>query len=559
MDPENIPGVNNQCPYSSLWVLDKALQHSQEPSVLTAPKSADCALDGKSWLTARGNRGAVEGVHDWSFELLHRSHAPFALGVVVGGELCTHDVLGGPCVVSADMKAVKAPSSKRANRDASSAGVLSPPRVSSSLPPTSPASSNWSEMRTSAPAERRGRFLLNRRRGRNRSDSDDDDRERDREVDDSRSRVQVAPTRSPTRSTVSAAVAFQRLLRAAAPVFVPANPQPTAPENDLNVDLDEILATFLSSNNSDMTHIFQQTTLPTSFLSLDTIPFAQETPVETDAVLDLRPPEPGPSDIAMAALFVDGVAQMEQSALEARIYERYTLSSSSAAEFNTATEGPSSSTSTSSVSTAVPTCKSVIENCIGEIKVDSAHGDKTDITHSRSNYGDGMLAMAWHSDGSLWVNGLKLAEGFGSKFLPLDRMSSISIRVNRTERTVTYFVNGVYVGIAFGPEGTDAAVHYALPTVVTANGSGSGCTSHGHAWGRNIVYPAGSISLPAAKDMPTSALHSIKLKSSGKPSLCSPTNVMALDQSGHFDRIFMIIGVRSHLVSSDSLCVWLTG
>ena len=515
VDPENIPGVNNQCPYSSLWVLDKALQHSQEPSILTSPKSADCALDGKSWLTARGNRGAVEGVHDWSFELLHRSHAPFALGVVVGGEPCTHDVLGGPCAVSADMKAVKAPSSRRAQRDASSAGVLSPPRVSSSLPPTSPASSNLSEMRTSAPAERRGRFLLNRRRGRNRSDSDDDDRERDRdrEGDDSRSRVQVAPTRSPTRSTVSAAVAFQRLLRAAAPVFVPANPQRTAPENDLNVDLDEILATFLSSNNSDMTNIFQQTSLPTSFLSLDAIPFAQETPVETDAVLDLRPPES--SDLAMAALFVDGVAQMEESALAARIYERYTLSS--AAAFNTATEG--SCTSTPSVSTAVPTCKSVVENCVteGEIKVDSTHGNKTDVTHARSNYGDGMLAMAWHSDGSLWVNGLKLVEGFGSKFLPLDRMSSVSIRVNRTERTVTYFVNGVYVGIAFGPEGSDAAVHYALPTVVTTDGSG--CTSQGHAWGRNIVYPAGSISLPAAKDMPTSALHSIKLKSSGTPFL----------------------------------------
>ena len=224
MDPDNAPGVNNQCLYSSLWVLDKTLQHSLEPSVLTPPKSADCALDGKSWLTARANKGAAEGVHDWSFELLHRSHAPFALGVVVGGELCPHDVLGGPCVASVDAKAVKAPSSRRAHREASSAGVLSPPRASSSLPPTSPASSNWSEMRASAPAERRGRFLLNRRRGRNRSDSGDDDREREREREDSRSRVQVAPTRSPTRSTVSAAVAFQRLLRAAAPVFVSAYP-----------------------------------------------------------------------------------------------------------------------------------------------------------------------------------------------------------------------------------------------------------------------------------------------------------------------------------------------
>lgn len=474
--------------------------------MLTLAKNTDCALDGKSWLTARGNRGAAEGVHDWSFELLHRSHAPFALGVVVGGELCPHDVLGGPCVAPADARAAKGPSSRRAQGDASSSGVLSPPRASASLPPISPASSNWSEMRTSAPAERRGRFLLNRRRGRNRSDSGDDERERAR--DDSRSGMEAAPVRSPTRSTVSAAVAFQRLLRAAAPVFVPATPQRTVPENDLNVDLDEILATFLSSNNSDMTHIFQQTSLPTSFLSLDAIPFAQEIPIETDAVLDLRPPQS--SDLAMAALFVDGVAQMEQSALEARVYERCTLSSIAA--INASTVGPNSD---SSVSAAAHSDKSDVENGIttGEVKVDSSYGDRLDPTQERTNYEDGMLAMAWHSDGSLWVNGQKLAEGFGSNFLPLDRMSSISIRVNRTERTVTYFVNGVYVGIAFGPDGSDAAVQYALPAVVSTEGGG--CASQGHTWGRNIVYPAGSISLPTAKDMPTSALHSIKLKSSG--------------------------------------------
>jgi hypothetical protein len=478
--------------------------------VLTPAKNTDCALDGKSWLTARGNRGASEGVHDWSFELLHRSHAPFALGVVVGGELCPHDVLGGRCVAPEDARAAKGPSSKRAQRDTSSSGVLSPPRASASLPPTSPASSNWSELRASAPAERRGRFLLNRRRGRNRSDSGDDERERERERarDDSRSGLEAAPVRSPTRSTVSAAVAFQRLLRAAAPVFVPANPQRTVPENDLNVDLDEILATFLSSNNSDMTHIFQQTSLPTSFLSLDTIPFAQEISIETDAVLDLRPPQS--TDLAMAASFVDGVAQMEQSALEARVCERYTLSSTAA--INTSTVGPNSGPS---VSAAVHSDISVVENGItpGEVKVDSSYGDRSDPTQERTNYEDGMLAMAWHSDGTLWVNGQKLAEGFGSKFLPLDRMSSISIRVNRTERTVTYFVNGVYVGIAFGPDGSDAAVHYALPAVVSTEGGG--CASQVHTWGRNIVYPAGSISLPTAKDMPTSALHSIKLKSSG--------------------------------------------
>ena len=256
---------------------------------------------------------------------------------------------------------------------------------------------------------------------------------------------------------------------------------------------------------------------------MDAIPFAQETPIATDAVLDLRPPES--SNLAMAALFVDGVAQMEQSALEARVYERYSLTSIEA--FNTTTEGPILS-STSSARAAAHADKTVIEKCVsvGDVKIDSTYGDKSDPTHVRTTYADGMLAMAWHSDGSLWVNGQRLAEGFGSKFLPLDRMSSISIRVNRMERTVTYFVNGVYVGIAFGPDGSDAAVQYALPAVISKDSGG--CTSQGHAWGRNIVYPAGSISLPAAKDMPTSALHSIKLKSSGTLSLASSSYIIAL-------------------------------
>ena len=41
--------------------------------------------------------GAVDGVHDFTFEILQHSNAPYCIGTVVG-DLCTYDFLGGPCV-----------------------------------------------------------------------------------------------------------------------------------------------------------------------------------------------------------------------------------------------------------------------------------------------------------------------------------------------------------------------------------------------------------------------------------------------------------------------------
>lgn len=88
------------------------------------------------------------------------------------------------------------------------------------------------------------------------------------------------------------------------------------------------------------------------------------------------------------------------------------------------------------------------------------------------------MELAWYSDGTLWCNGCKVAESFGMTQLPIERLSIITIRVDCTERTLSYFVDGEFVGVAFGPSGSSAAADFALPS------QSQGLT----------IYPAASIS-----------------------------------------------------------------
>ena len=94
------------------------------------------------------------------------------------------------------------------------------------------------------------------------------------------------------------------------------------------------------------------------------------------------------------------------------------------------------------------------------------------------------LELAWTSDGSLWVNGLKKIDNFGAKFLPLERLATVTMRTDRFEQTVSYYVNGVFVGIAFGAEGTSAAV---TCDIAPANEKDP----------LNVMYPSASLSSTA--------------------------------------------------------------
>ena len=83
------------------WSEEDGLEvNPPDGSVLAPPGTKDkndkSAFDGQEWLSARGDRGADEGVHDWSFELLEKSRSPVAIGVATGHPY-RFDFLGGPC------------------------------------------------------------------------------------------------------------------------------------------------------------------------------------------------------------------------------------------------------------------------------------------------------------------------------------------------------------------------------------------------------------------------------------------------------------------------------
>ena len=120
-------------------------------------------------------------------------------------------------------------------------------------------------------------------------------------------------------------------------------------------------------------------------------------------------------------------------------------------------------------------------------------------------------ALSWCSDGSLWLNGKKRRDEFGVSFLPLNKLSIVSVRVNRFEQTVSYYVDGQFVGVAFGPSGSGAVVEFELPKQEL------GCTDTDL-----NVYPAASIS---------SVRQSIRLVASGSIGSVVVPYVLYLQQS----------------------------
>jgi hypothetical protein len=173
---------------------------------------------------------------------------------------------------------------------------------------------------------------------------------------------------------------------------------------------------------------------------------------------------------------------------------------------DTLDEDPSNTLSSSPISNhpllSTMEASEIIENADDNIK----EKIKTDINIQKkniirkSNYSyDGITAMAWYSDGSLWYNGSKVYDGFGKNFLPLEFMSAVTIRVDREECTLSYYVNGVFVGTAFGPSDSDAVVKIPLPILTDC-----------------IVYPAGSVSSSLSKSVKeTPKSQSLRIKPTG--------------------------------------------
>jgi hypothetical protein len=121
---------------------------------------------------------------------------------------------------------------------------------------------------------------------------------------------------------------------------------------------------------------------------------------------------------------------------------------------------------------------------------DAAKEQTPEIPFSRTyRYPPDALALAWHSDGSLWCSGVRVASDFGNKFLPLTKGSIVSVRVDRTARTVGYYVNGEFVGVAFGPEGSGAVHTVKLPKPIDGREVDDMITVLA-----NTVFPAASVS-----------------------------------------------------------------
>jgi hypothetical protein len=105
-----------------------------------------------------------------------------------------------------------------------------------------------------------------------------------------------------------------------------------------------------------------------------------------------------------------------------------------------------------------------------------------ELRNAKFSYGVSKVhALSWHSDGSLWIDGDKVSSNFGKKFLPIEKLSSIAVRINRVEGTISFYVNGQFAGIAFGGAGSGACVVFELPTCSPDVAQG-------------VIYPAASVS-----------------------------------------------------------------
>eukprot|EP01039_Chlorochromonas_danica_P006368 gene6368-7021_t len=94
-----------------------------------------------------------------------------------------------------------------------------------------------------------------------------------------------------------------------------------------------------------------------------------------------------------------------------------------------------------------------------------------------SYFQGGLIAFAWHSDGSLWFNGVKVCQSFGLDALPLRKRSVVVMRLNCSQRSLEFSVNGQFVGIAFGPQELNPACSLSLPLVSAVQNSTSGKNS----------------------------------------------------------------------------------
>lgn len=353
------------------WVVPEDMTDSRDSAVLTPAKSIDKGQQEvekdlekrRTWVTARADSGATEGIHDWSFELMERSKVPLAFGVVCGGDPYVRDRLAGPCLVE-----VKAPMPEEA-----STAVLSTP--ASPRPTSLPTIETFIGENPARARSEPDRILIL---------DDDEGRppepERPRLIFGEHSRAPESE-RYRLRETI-----YGGRLR---------SPRPPLRQSPLIIGLE-----------------------------------APSPPTTT--------PRPDPLSVPASAPRPEPVA--------------------------------------------------VSAECKGGV-VSKLTGQRQDPPRKAMFSYDqkGVLAMAWCTDSSLWVNGEKRADGFGKHVFPLDRHSCVTVRIDRVERTVSYYVNGAFVGVAFGPEESGAAVISPLPLALEGES----------VLLKNAVYPAASVSSPA--------------------------------------------------------------
>ena len=543
------------------WAVKDGLGiNASDPSILASPPvkkdktDKTTGLEGKAWLTARGDRGASEGVHDWSVELLEKSRYPLAVGVVIGGHPYKFDFLGGPCYT----EMTKKQASTGAGGSAPSSSASSPTRRGAPL----------SSSRTQTPTPRSLLSLgisrlqsitattdNSRRSGHLPTFGGPDTTESISVVGEDTTEIQ---RRALTDTRTDAA--FQRLMRSSAPESRLRELAEAASDVHRRAISDSFAAAADRHSSSPSLPVrpasytsppgsYSPETLLASYVaprrSLTTAPFSPTTAslhggrgggpsgpgannyVRRGSLLGISPTIDPTTESAVAVQPISPVAGWSDSAGTERLTasERMRIGDvdgrasarirRSSAE--TATSDDDSTTlhlsGSGAVSPSFPLdshdSASVLDNAAAAILLLEGDGDRDTAAAKSSaalssaalvkqNAGDaswmnrkrlfdyvekGVTALSWHSDGSLWVNGEKRAEDFGKQFLPLSHLTSVTVRVDRSEQTVAYYVDGVFVGTAFGPEGSDAVVAVPLPVIDVTQGE------------KNIVYPAASVTL----------------------------------------------------------------
>lgn len=133
---------------------------------------------------------------------------------------------------------------------------------------------------------------------------------------------------------------------------------------------------------------------------------------------------------------------------------------------------------------------------------DSRLGTKQPIKTS-----DFPVEIAWHSDGSLWCDGVALAGNYGLSHLPLAKFSSVTLVINFVERHITFYVNGACLGVAFGAPGSGAAAVIENFPSESFEVSGLGSSS--------TYFPAASVFSTSISPTLTGSTPTIRIKCSG--------------------------------------------